>query len=310
MHGNRQLVTIVMCTYNGEKFLEEQLNSFLTQTHHEWRLYVSDDGSADSTCDLIKEFSTRIKAKNEVVLVAGIRKGFAANFLTAACQSPASDFYAFADQDDIWEPHKLERALSRLAVIPQGKPALYCARTRIADVDGQPVGLSLPFGRRPSFANALVQNIGGGNTMVMNDAARELLRRADQNLEVGFHDWWSYQLISGAGGEVIYDPEPHVLYRQHTGNLVGENNSISARFNRLTLFFRGRFKFWMDCNLDALSRVRHLLTPENRVLLDALKELRRQSFLRRAMSIRKMGIERQTWAGNIGLAVAMALGKL
>jgi glycosyltransferase involved in cell wall biosynthesis len=303
------LVTIVLCTYDGEDFLAEQLNSFAAQTHTNWRLYVSDDGSTDGTHDILQRFSGRPHAGNDVALADGPGKGFAANFLTAICQAPVSDFYAISDQDDIWQPRKLERALAYLSCIPATRPALYCGRSRIADASGRPVGLSPLFARPPSFANALVQNIGGGNTMVMNHAARELLREAGTNVDVVSHDWWIYQLISGAGGRIIYDSEPHILYRQHPNNLVGENNSLPARLKRVDLLLKGLFKSWMDRNLSALEAVRHLLTPDNQQLLDALIKVRRAPFHQRIVRIRKLGIERQTLAGNFSLLVATALGK-
>ena len=308
--SGRSLVIIVMCTFNGERFIEGQLHSFVAQECVDWTLYVSDDGSTDATLEILRKFRDRVRKSNEVSISDGSRKGFAANFLTAICSAPASDFYAISDQDDIWQPHKLKRAVSCLNRIPRGKPALYCARTRIADVNGQEVGLSPLFLRHPSFANALVQNIGGGNTMVMNGAARELVRKAGPNVEIVVHDWWLYQLVSGAGGEVMYDPEPHTLYRQHGSNLIGENSSCSAQFSRLGQLMGGSFKEWMDRNLVALDRVRHLLTAENRNLLDDLIALRGRSFWQRVLGLRKLGIERQTLVGNISLTLATALGKL
>jgi glycosyltransferase involved in cell wall biosynthesis len=303
-------VAIVMASYNGEKFIEQQLASFEAQLHRRWCLYVSDDGSSDATRAIVSKFAERVQLTNDVRLVDGPGKGYVSNFLTALCAAPDADFYAVSDQDDIWGEKKLERALSCLAEIAPDKPALYCARTQIADIEGRPTGLSPAFMRRPGFANALVQSIGGGNTMVMNRAARNLLRQAGPHLDVVSHDWWSYQLVSGAGGEIIYDLQPNILYRQHGSNLIGENGSLFARLTRINLLLEGRFKSWMDRNLGALNQVRHLLTPENQALLDRLIGLRRQSFLHRVVGIRRLGIERQTWAGNVSLMLAAALGKL
>ncbi len=302
-------VTVIMCTFNGEKFLEEQLGSFVAQTHTNWNLYVSDDGSTDATLEILRRFGTRVRNSNEVNYSDGPRKGFAANFLTAICSAPVSDFCAISDQDDIWQPRKLERALDCLTRVPPARPALYAARTRIADVSGREIRLSPLFKRQPSFANAVVQNIGGGNTMVMNRAAHQLARKAGP-MDIVVHDWWLYQLVSGAGGEVIYDHEPHTLYRQHGSNLIGENTSLKARASRLARLTDGLFKSWMDTNLLALDRVRHLLTADNRRLLDDLIALRMQPTWHRVTGLRKLGVQRQTVAGNISLVVAAALGKL
>lgn len=303
-------VTIVMCTYQGERFLSDQFRSIAAQTHANWRLYISDDGSADKTREIAEAFRAEQERNNRVVVVAnGPRRGFAINFLTALCASPKSAYYAFSDQDDIWEAGKLSRALSFLEAT-SGRPALYCGRTRIVDEAGRPTGLSPAFMRPPSFANALVQNIGGGNTMVMNDAARELLCAAGPDPDIAFHDWWAYQLVSGAGGQVYYDIEPWLLYRQHDTNVLGKNSSIANRIARLRFLFEGRLRGWTDRNIRALNRVRHLLTPQNRALLDAFAEARTKSTSRRLAALRRSGVHRQTRLGNLGLIVAAIFNKL
>jgi glycosyltransferase involved in cell wall biosynthesis len=303
-------VTIVMATYQGELFLNEQLDSIAAQTHRNWRLYVSDDGSTDETRAIVRQLGATLRGRNEVDLVDGPRKGFVANFLTSICQAPETDYYAFSDQDDVWDPDKLERALSILERMPKDRPALYCGRTWIADTSGLPIGLSPAFLRPPSFGNALVQSIGGGNTMVMNHAARELLRAAGPDIDVVSHDWWTYQLVSGAGGAVYYDLEPRLRYRQHGSNSMGANNTFSARCKRLRLLFKGRFRQWTDRNVRALGQVRHLLTRENRVILDSLIEVRSRPLPRNLVMLYRSGIYRQTWPNNIGLIVATAFGKL
>ena len=304
-------VTIVMGTYQGERFLREQLASIAAQTHRNWRLFVSDDGSTDETRTIVQELGAVLRGRHEVDLVDGPRKGFVANFLTSVCRAPATDYYAFSDQDDVWESDKLERALSILERVPKDRPALYCGRTCIIDVAGRSIGLSPAFLRPPSFGNALVQSIGGGNTMVMNYAARELLRAAGPDIDVVSHDWWTYQLVSGAGGAVHYDLEPRLRYRQHGGNSVGANNTFGARCKRFwLLLFEGRFKRWTDRNVRALGQVRHLLTRENRALLVSLIEVRSGPLPRNLFTLYRSGIYRQTWPSNIGLIMATAFGKL
>jgi glycosyltransferase involved in cell wall biosynthesis len=303
-------VTIVMGTYQGERFLKEQLDSIAAQSHRNWRLYVSDDGSTDKTRAVVQEFGAVLRGRNEVDLVDGPRKGFVANFLTSVCQARETDYYAFSDQDDVWEADKLERALSILESMRKDRPALYCGRTCLVDVAGRSIGLSPAFLRPPSFGNALVQSIGGGNTMVMNHAARELLRAAGPDIDVVSHDWWTYQLVSGAGGAVHYDLEPRLRYRQHGNNSIGANNTFGARCKRLRLLFEGGFKQWTDRNVRALGKARHLLTRDNLALLDSLVEVRSGSLPRNLLKLYRSGIYRQTWPNNIGLILATAFGKL
>ena len=160
-------------------------------------------------------------------IMRGPGQGFAQNFLALLRQAgPLVPYAAFCDQDDVWLRHKLARALAHLRTVPRGLPGLYAGRTMICDDDLKPLRASPLFKHPPRFENALVQSIGGGNTMVMNRAALDLLQdTAGQAKGIVSHDWWAYQLIAGAGGVVIYDRMPTVLYRQHSGNLVGASDS-------------------------------------------------------------------------------------
>jgi hypothetical protein len=125
---------------------------------------------------------------------------------------------AFCDQDDVWLPGKLARAAALLAAHAE-EPAMYCGRARLVDANLRPIGLS-PLPRRAvGFANALVENVAIGCTVVLNARARALLLRAMPTKAL-MHDWWAYLVLS-ALGRVVYDPEVHVLYRQHGANVTG-----------------------------------------------------------------------------------------
>lgn len=191
-------VAILLCTYHGQHYLAEQLNSFAAQTHTNWEVWASDDGSLDDTQAILEDYRQKWP-EGRLSIQFGPAKGFAANFLSLTSKASINaDYYANSDQDDIWEPNKLARAVEWLETIPENIPALYCSRTRLVDaqnnlVDAQnnEIGVSPLFSRPPSFANALMQNIGGGNTMVFNKAAQNLLREAGEALPVITHDWWA-----------------------------------------------------------------------------------------------------------------------
>ena len=194
--------------------------------------------------------------------------------------------------------------------VPPDQPALYCSRTRLVDERNRLIGLSPEFSRTPGFANALMQNIGGGNTMVFNEAARDLLRRAGGALPVTSHDWWSYMLVSGAGGQVFYDRQPSLRYRQHPGNLIGMNGTWRARLGRIRMLWQGRFRQWNDDHVAALDSVRDLLTPANREVLDRFARARGMSLLPRLLHLKRCGVYRQTLLGNLGLIAAAIFGKI
>ena len=145
--------------------------------------------------------------------------------------------------------------------------------------------------------------------MVMNNAAADLLRQAGP-LEVVSHDWWAYMLISGAGGEVIYDEYPSLLYRQHGNNQIGANTSWAGRFKRLGLLLSGSFREWNNTNVNALLKVKYLLNKENQVILEEFKNARNSVLLQRVIGLWKLGIFRQTFLGNLALIFAIILKKI
>ncbi|MBX9722074.1 MAG: glycosyltransferase family 2 protein [Candidatus Obscuribacterales bacterium] len=308
-HVEQPQVAILMATYNGGRYLDEQICSIAQQTHQNWFIVVSDDGSSDMTLETLERCRQRL-GNQRVRVLKGPGRGFAANFLSLCCEpSIDAEFFAFCDQDDIWRPQHLERALAWLQNTQSTCPALHCGRTNLIGDSGLPYGASPIFDKPPTFHNALVQSLAGGNTMVFNAAARHLLRKAGPQVIVS-HDWWVYMLVSGAGGNVCYAIEPSVDYRQHSGNLIGANNSWRDRLHRIRRMLAGHFKGWNELNLAALEQCQALLTEPHRQVMHHFSEARRANLLGRCIGVLRSGVYRQTWLGNIGLAVATLLGKL
>jgi glycosyltransferase involved in cell wall biosynthesis len=303
-------VAVLMATYNGAAYLGEQLDSLESQSCPSIDLVVSDDGSADATPDILRTRAEKWQ-KGCFVVRRGPGRGFAENF-RALIVDPGieADYFAFCDQDDLWEPQKLQTAISRLANVAPDIPALFCSRTLTITEDGQAVGASPLFARRPSFRNAIVQSIAGANTMVLNRAAQSLLRRA--SIRSGFvsHDWWAYLLVSGAGGRVFYCREPLVRYRQHGSNQVGANTSMRARYSRLKRMIRGQFREWSEENLAGLEANADLLTPKSRQTLAHFRKAREAALPGRISHLVWSGVYRQTLSGNIGLYAAVVMGRL
>lgn len=306
----QESVAVLLCSYQGYEFLRAQLDSIAAQIHPCWQVWASDDGSTDATLDLLRAFQSRLGV-HRVSIRSGPQRGSAANFLSLACNPEISaDYYAYADQDDVWDADKLTVALAWLRSIPADVPAMYCGRTRLIDAQGRPAGYSPLFTRPAGFANALVQNIGGGNTMVFNDAARRLLVQAGPDVPVALHDWWTYLVVTACGGRVHYDPQPHVAYRQHDGNQIGNSHGWAARLARWQLLCEGRLRRLNEQNIAALQRLRGQLTPDNQRLLDAFAEARYKSLVGRLVGIKRAGLYRQTSLGNLSLFAATVLGKI
>lgn len=302
-------VAILLGTYHGQQFLADQLDSFAAQTHGNWQVWASDDASQDDTHAMLSSYQSAW-GEDRFSISSGPSSGFAANFLALIC-NPAiqADYFAYSDQDDIWEADKLSRALAWIQNIPEEVPALYCSRTRLVDDKNQELGLSPLFSRPPSFANALVQNIGGGNTMVFNRAARSLLCEAGPHIEIVSHDWWTYLLVSGCGGKVYYDPVPSLRYRQHQQNLVGHNSGLLTKWKRVRMLLHGRYRNWNDINIRALQPMYAKLTSENQKIYDRFSVTRHSWAIPRLLGLRKSGVYRQSPLDNVALAIATLLGK-
>ena len=303
-------VAILLCTYHGQLYLAEQLDSFAAQSHSNWEVWASDDGSKDDTHAILEAYQQKWP-EGRLSIHFGPAEGFAANFLSLTCKaSIEADYYAYSDQDDIWESDRLARALEWLKTAPRDIPALYSSRTRYVSKDGLDLGFSTNFNKPPSFRNALVQSIAGGNTMVFNQAARLLLAKTPPHINVVSHDWWAYMIVCGCGGRVFYDSYPGVRYRQHGNNMAGQNTTILARLYRAKGLLAGRFKNWNQVNLNALHEMTPYLTEENQKVLTLFIKARSGSVFSRIYNLYRAGVYRQTLTGNVGLLIAAFLKKL
>lgn len=303
-------IAILLGTYQGERFLARQLDTVEGQSVKDWALWASDDGSSDATLTILNQYRERW-GPDRLPILRGPSSGFRANFMSLACNpSIRARYYAFCDQDDLWDADKLEVALAWIRSIPEDVPALYCARTRLIDEDDRSIGYSPLFPRPSIFENALVQSIAGGNTMLFNQAARALLIEAGADVVVQTHDWWAYMVVSGCGGRVFYDAIPKVGYRQHGANLVGSNASWSGRTRRFRRILQGDFSRMNDQNIAALRRIEHRLTPHNRKVFETFTRARSQGFAARVSGVHRSGVYCQNLLSNIALSAATLLKRI
>lgn len=236
-------VQVLLSTYNGEKYLTEQLDSIINQSYTNITVLIRDDGSSDGTIRILESYKEQYKW---IEYYIGENLGAKDSFLDLIKHADLSmDFFAFADQDDVWLPNKIKQAVEKLTTMDQSKPLLYCGNKTLVDEKLVLIHSSIKeYNIRPSFGNALVENICTGCTSVMNIELLSLIR---DNLPkfVIMHDWWFY-LVASNFGEIYYDNESYILYRQHSNNVVG------ARSNYLDEF-RSRVKDY-KCNRGKVSR--------------------------------------------------------
>ncbi len=304
------LVNILLCTRNGAKYLQEQLDSIFQQDYKNITLWISDDGSTDNTFEILKK-QQAIYGEDRIHILNGPQQGFAANFLSLVTNPEIDgDYFAFSDQDDIWEKDKISRAIAQLKSMPQSKPLLYCGRTRLVDTHNKEIGYSGLYTKKPSFANAIVQNIAAGNTMVFNKIARDTLLRVSKNIDVVYHDWWVYIVVTALDGEVYFDAYPSLRYRQHANNQIGSNKDLFAKLFRLKFLLKGRFKKWNDTNLAAIKNLENELPPKNKQLYENFCAARKGTLYARMLGILKSGVYRQTSLDNLGLIAATLLNRI
>lgn len=300
-------LNILMCTHNGGAFLDAQLQSFIAQDHLDWCLWVSDDGSRDNTGDQLAAFAAA-HPNRQIKILDGPRKGSGTNFLSLLGHPELTDgWVAFADQDDVWMPHKLTRACAQLETHPN---AVYASRTLHTNANLRVIKTSPHHRRSPAFGNALVQNVMGGNTIVMPPMMTNFLQSslgAAQAADVPFHDWWVYLMVTGAGHAVINDSEPGLYYRQHSENLMGAGRgNWRSRWHML----RSRaYAGWIDCNLSALANLKECLTSESIHLFEQFVHWRACPPQARRCP-KSLGLYRQTKTGDLILRALARSGRL
>ncbi len=351
-------VAILLSTYNGQRFLAEQLDSVAAQSYRDWVLYWRDDGSTDATRRLTRVFLDRLGPGRAVRLDDNGRVGATESFLRLlrAAVRDGQQMVAFADQDDVWLPEKLARGAAALdpcrndrpgigtnpplplageigphrgpgegalgetldrrcaptSPVSPGEasgdvPALYFARQQLVDAGLRPIGLPPPLRRPPGFPAALTQNLATGCTLMLNRAAAELVA-ASTAPAAACHDWWCYLVVAGAGGRLLSDATPTVLYRQHAGNVVGAPASSLSR--GLAAVRRGPDAFMniLRQNVFALADQPHLLAPAAAAQAMAIARALRGGPLDRWRALRLPGLRRQTWQETLVFRLWFLLG--
>lgn len=227
-------VNILLSTYNGEKFLSQQLDSLLAQTYPDILIHVRDDGSSDKTIAILEAYRD---AHSNIRVALGENLGAAKSFYRLLLDADDScDYFAYCDQDDVWKPDKIERAVAFHQGEDPAIPALYFSEFEIVDARLNRVASSKPY-RYRDFKTALLQNVPFGCAQVWNKAAQRLLRERQPNFFY-MHDWWNFLVISGVG-KILYDPAETLYYRAHGGNVFGQTTSLWTRMtNRLSLLKR------------------------------------------------------------------------
>ncbi|WP_052285258.1 glycosyltransferase [Kluyvera genomosp. 1] len=302
-------VAILLAAYNGDKYIKEQLQSLVDQSYSRISIFISDDSKNEDTYKIVQKFILDNNLQN-VFYRKGPQESFVENFLSMVNdQNIIADYYAFCDQDDIWHTNKIKTAVSRLCELDSNTPNIYCGRTRLVNEVGTTIGFSPLFKRSPSFRNALVQNIAGGNTMVFNHSLKNILSSLPQANCIS-HDWLAYLIATACNGTVIYSPNADIDYRQHGSNIIGSNKGIFARVKRLSLLFKGDYRKWNSLHDDILSSDKSILEGANKDTYDFFTKARNASLFYRVFYFFRSKVYRQSLLGNIALLLGVILKKV
>lgn len=289
-------VIVLLATYNGVKFLDQQLTSLIGQTEVEIELHVNDDGSTDGTLDRLNYWKQEGSIKT---LTHSENIGSTKAFFKLLAESQSQGPVAFCDQDDVWAHDKL---ISQLNLLENNEPMLVFNKRQYINSLGKPIGASKDLSFDPGFLNALVENIAPGNSMLLNQKAIELIK-IYKDPQVTHFDSWIYLLVS-ALGECRYIPRELVKYRIHKENAVGLRKNSLSSFMASAKNFGQQAHYFRETVAVELSR-------ESSMELDRIISVfENESMSRRIGSLFKLRLQRQQFYDRLAFRLILLLGIL
>lgn len=295
---NNDLIAILLATFNGEKYLSEQLDSIFSQTYSNWIIYTHDDGSTDNTLNIINEYIK--KYPNKIKYVEGPPTGGAKNNFMYLMSKVKEEYIMFCDQDDVWLDNKIELTIKKMKEVESTKdiPTLIFSDLTVVDKDLNIISNSLEKYqslnyKKVDYASLLIQNQITGNTVMINKA---LLNKAlvNDTKDIIMHDWWC-ALVASRFGNIVYIDRQLVLYRQHSNNDEGAkkiNNSSyiikeMKNINRSLEKTRKQAKYFclnykmQDKDLSALYSKSDNLNKLNRLLFYKKNNITKSGLVRK-----------------------------
>lgn len=303
-------IDILLATFNGERYLGEQLDSLFAQTFRDWRLIIGDDGSTDKTTHIIESCLADQGGSALLLPPSGTTLGPCANF-ARLLQHSTAEYSMFCDQDDVWLPRKIETTLKKMQEMERGfgkdMPLLVHTDLEVVGSELQPVAPSLwrYQGTNPnhgSLNRLLVQNVATGCTIMINRSLRDLALPIPP--EARMHDWWLC-LVAAAFGTVGFISEPTILYRQHGRNDSGAKPSgLGVALRKIlhpsTLVATRELDLHLQCQAKAfLNRYGDRLPPRLREPLNVYSLLREQGRLKETYYRLKYEFLYSSWLMNV-----------
>jgi glycosyltransferase involved in cell wall biosynthesis len=306
------MITILMATYNGEAFLPQQLESLLGQTVQDFTLYVRDDGSSDSTLDILRDYSNRYPSRITVSGDGRNSGGTKHNFMRMMT-SIRDDYLMLCDQDDVWFPDKIEKTLTRMketeAQYGVDTPVLVHTDLRVVDANLEVINPSFRAAMNANYSRTrlkdqVIQNTLTGCTAMYNRALAELLIAEPPYMVM--HDWWLI-LVASAFGTIAPLEDQTILYRQHGANQIGAKDVRTLRYKLARLRAYGAIREAIRNTYPQadglLELYRDRLSPSQIRLLEQYRSIPEKSKLARWLTVCKLG----TWKNGLARNIAYFL---
>lgn len=298
-------VTVIMSSYNGEEYIVKQLKSIFNQTGVRIQIYVRDDGSTDNTIRILKKLSK----KHENLIIEGAENvGWEKSFLLALRDAPKADYYAFADQDDVWFDDKLISGVKMMEKsLFKDKPLMYHCNKLSVKENMEPLPHQVRRTPKPlNRKNAIIQEYAQGCSIIINENARRLVT---QHLPEGkiAHDFWC-GLLCYLFGEVIYDNTPHFYHISHGNNASGEGHTLGCWGKRLRSFFRKGNIYYSPAD-DLLVGYGNFLNKEDKTFIEKLKSYR-HSVSDKFFLLFSVKFIRDSIIGTLSLKMAILFNRL
>lgn len=255
-------VLVALATYNGEMYLREQLDSLLRQKGVQVQILVRDDGSKDGTTKILDEY----KARGLLDWYTGEHLNVQKGYLDLLRNAPETDYYAFCDQDDVWDEDKLLLAVTELDEMPADKPAMYYCGQRLVDENLQLLSVHRIAADRSPHTNFLISNVAGC-TAVFNRCLVDAVNSASPGF-ILMHDSWLFKVCLSLGGNYFADSAAHINYRQHGGNVAGLNGGIKGKDRQVKRYLEV-FEIQRQCQ-SLLDCYGDRMTPEYKILTEEI----------------------------------------
>lgn len=295
---------VLMSTYNGEKYLESQLNSILKQEgEFELKILIRDDGSNDNTRIILKNYE---KNHHQIKVIYGFNIGWMKSFNELIFQSDEAHYYSFSDQDDIWMPNKLAKGIEKIKSIKSQKALLYGSgffevnenlqilKKNVMSFESDFTGLSV-----------MLCSFTLGCTMIFNDSARKIYISKPKKMFYVGHDWL-LATICAYFGDLIFDENAYIYHRRHNNNVSGTLSLNKILVNKISALYNA--KIGSTAYQELYDGYNELLNKEDLRIINNFVNYRK-SFLAKYELLINPRIKKSTFKGSILLKLAIILNK-